>query len=80
VVEEDRRGSKVNAMINDFWFFDYAIKRFREKVEEYGVEVVEVSEYNTSLEYPKSRSDPTYKHKRLKCLNCGLEAHRDAAE
>jgi len=55
------------------------VKRFREKAEEHGIEVVEINEYNTSTICPKCRSDHTYKHKRLfKCLKCGLEAHRDA--
>jgi len=49
------------------------------KEEEYGIETAEVSEYKTSTICLKSMSDHTYKHKRLfKCLNCGLEAHRDA--
>jgi len=65
-------------MINNFWSFD-CIKRFREKADGYGIETVEVSEYNTSTICPKCRSDHTYKHKRLfKCLKCGFEAHRDA--
>jgi len=66
-------------MINNFWSFDYIIKRFREKAEERGIEVVEINEYNTSTICPKCNSDHTCKHKRLfKCLKCGLEAHRDA--
>jgi len=78
-VRENKYNSKVNAMINNFWSFDYTIKRFREKAEERGIEVVEINEYNTSTICPKCRSDHTYKHKRLfKCLKCGLEAHRDA--
>jgi len=78
-VRENKHNSKVNAMINNFWSFDYTVKRFREKAEEHGIEVVEINEYNTSTICPKCRSDHTYKHKRLfKCLNCGFEAHRDA--
>jgi len=60
-------------------FFKYTIKRFKEKASEHGIETVEVSDYNSSTIYPKCRLDHTYKHKRLfKCLNCGLEARRDA--
>jgi len=78
-VREDKHNSKVNAMINNFWSFDYTLKKFREKAEEHGIEVVEINEYNTSTICPKCRSDHTYKHKRLfTCLNCGFEAHRDA--
>ncbi|PUA33030.1 MAG: hypothetical protein B9J98_02870 [Candidatus Terraquivivens tikiterensis] len=43
------------------------------------METVEVGEHTTSKICPRCKSDHTCKHKRLfKCLNCGLEAHRDA--
>jgi len=32
---------KANAMINNFWSFDYTIRRFKEKAEEYGIKVEE---------------------------------------
>jgi len=47
-VREDRHDSKVNATTNNFWSFDYTVKKLREKAEEYGIEVLEVSGYNTS--------------------------------
>jgi len=78
-VREGNYSRKVNAMINNFWTFDYIIKRFKKKTEEHGIETVEVSEYKTSTICPKCRLGHTYKHKKLfKCLKCGLEAHRDA--
>jgi len=78
-VRENKHSSKVNAMINNFWNFNYTVRRFREKAEEYGIEVVEVSEYKTSTTCPRCLSENTITRKRLfKCHNCGLEAHRDA--
>jgi len=70
--------SKVNSMINNFWSFAWITQRLKEKAEKYGIEVKEVSEYKTSSICPRCGSDRVMKRKRLfKCLNCGLEAHRD---
>jgi putative transposase len=44
-------------MINNFWSFNYIVKRFKEKAEEYGIEVEEKSEYRTSSECPFCRSE-----------------------
>ena len=66
-------------MIHNFWSFRWIIQRLREKAEEYGIEIDEVNEYKTSSICPRCGSDKTIKRGRLfKCLNCGLEAHRDA--
>jgi len=71
--------SKANAMVNNFWSFDYIVRRFREKAEEYGMQVREVSERKTSSKCPSCRSENiTTKGRLFKCLNCRLEAHRDA--
>jgi IS605 OrfB family transposase len=71
--------SKVNGMINNFWSFNYIVRRFKEKAEEYGIEVEEKSEYKTSSECPFCHSgDITTKGRLFKCLYCGLEANRDA--
>jgi len=65
-------------MIHNFWSHRYIIQRLKEKAQEYGITVNEISENGTSSVCPRCGSDWTYKHKRLfKCLNCGLEAHRD---
>jgi len=70
---------KANVMVNNFWSFDYIVRRFREKAEEYGIEVREVSEYRTSSECPLCHSENIITKGRLfKCLDCGLEANRDA--
>mgnify|MGYP000049958955 CR=1 FL=1 len=66
-------------MVNNFWSFRWVIQRLREKAEEYGIEVEEVSEYKTSSVCPRCGSERSYRRGRLfRCLDCGLEAHRDA--
>ena len=70
---------KSNSMIHNFWSHDYLIQRIKEKAEECGMKVTQVDESYTSSRCPRCGSVKVYKHKRLfKCLNCGLEAHRDA--
>jgi putative transposase len=66
-------------MINNFWNFNYIVRRFKEKAEEYGIEVEEKSEYKTSSKCPLCHSEEIMTRGRLfKCLSCGLEANRDA--
>ncbi|MEM3366386.1 MAG: zinc ribbon domain-containing protein, partial [Candidatus Methanomethyliaceae archaeon] len=58
--------------------FIYIVRRFKEKAEEHGIEVKEVSEYETSSVCPICRSrNAASKGRLFKCLSCGLEAHRD---
>jgi len=77
--ESNRENGKANSMIHNFWSHAYIIQRFREKAEEYGIEVIEVDEYKTSSICPGCGSNKTVKQGRLfRCLNCGVEAHRDA--
>jgi len=74
-------GTKANSMIHNFWSFKYITQRIKDVAEEYGMEVVEVGEYKTSTTCPnpKCGSEDTINNGRLfKCLNCGLETHRDA--
>jgi putative transposase len=75
----NHKNSKANSMINNFWSFRWITQRFREKAEEYGIDIEEVNEYKTSSMCPRCRSDRVIKRGRLfKCLKCGLEANRDA--
>lgn len=70
---------RTNSMIHNFWSFDYIVQRIREVAEEYGIKVKEQSEYKTSTLCPRCASENTVNAGRLfKCLNCGLEANRDA--
>ncbi|MBS7618050.1 transposase [Candidatus Bathyarchaeota archaeon] len=78
-IRKNSHNGKANFMINNFWSFDYMVRRFREKAEEYGIKVVGESEYETSSTCPRCRSKNTTARGRLfRCLSCGLEAHRDA--
>jgi putative transposase len=78
-VRSNRHNGKANTMINNFWSFSYIVRRFKEKAEEYGIEVEEVSEYKTSSKCPYCGSENVTNRGRLfKCYDCGLEAHRDA--
>jgi putative transposase len=76
---KSRYNSKANVMINNFWSFDYMVRRLKEKAEEYGIEVEEKSEYKTSNKCLLCGSEDVIRRGRLfKCLSCGLEANRDA--
>jgi len=76
--ENNNKNSKINAMIHNFWSFRYITERLTTTAENFGIKVKLVKEHNTSSICPRCGSTNTYKHKRLfKCLNCGLEAHRD---
>lgn len=78
-IRKNNHNCKANSMINSFWSFDYIVRRFKEKAEERGIEVKEVSEYETSSACPICRSrNAASKGRLFKCLSCGLEAHRDA--
>jgi IS605 OrfB family transposase len=78
-VRNNSHNGKANTMINNFWSFSYIVRRFKEKAEEYGIEVGEESEYKTSSKCPYCGSENVTNRGRLfKCYDCGLEAHRDA--
>jgi putative transposase len=71
-----------NSMINNFWSYAYIVRRIKDKAEEYGINVKEVSEYKTSSICIRcnssSLSDIVKRGRLFRCLNCRLEAHRDA--
>lgn len=70
---------KSNSMIHNFWSVGYQYKRLREKVEEYGMLTRRVDETGTSNKCPRCGSGRIVKRGRLfKCVDCRLEAHRDA--
>ena len=79
VRENGHHNSKANSMINNFWSFSYIAKRFKEKAEEYGIEVEGKSEYKTSSECPFCHSKGTRKHRGLfYCGKCGMAMNADA--
>ncbi|MHA1829466.1 MAG: transposase, partial [Candidatus Heimdallarchaeaceae archaeon] len=68
-----------NSMVHNFWSHRYLVQRIKYKAEEYGMKVSEEDESYTSSICPKCGSSNVIKRKRLfKCLDCTLEAHRDA--
>jgi len=61
------------------WSYCWIVQRLKEKAEEYGINVEEESEHKTSSICPICGSEKAVRRGRLfKCLNCGLEARRDA--
>ena len=70
---------KSNAMIHNFWTVSYQYQRIREKAEEYGIRTRRENERGTSSKCPRCGSKRIVKRGRLfKCVECMLEAHRDA--
>jgi putative transposase len=77
--ENNDNGKKSNSMIHNFWSFKYIIQRLKCTAQEYGIRVKEVSEYKTSSRCTRCGSENIERKGRLfKCLECGLEANRDA--
>jgi putative transposase len=77
-IRDNSHNCKTNAMINNFWSFNYIVRRFKEKAEEYGIEVVEVSEYRTSSRCPFCHSKGTRRHRGLfYCRKCGMAMNAD---
>ena len=76
--ENNNKNNKVNAMIHNFWSFAYIMDRLRTTAENFGIEVAFVDEAYSSSECPWCHSRRVVKRGRLfKCLDCGVEAHRD---
>jgi len=70
---------KVNSILHNFWSFNYIVQRLKCTAQEYSIRVKEVSEYKTSSRCIRCGSENIERKGRLfKCLECGLEAHRDA--
>jgi putative transposase len=70
---------KANAMINNFWSFNYIVKRFKEKAEEYGIKVEEKGEYGTSSECPFCHFKGTRRYRGIfYCGKCDMAMNADA--
>jgi len=78
-IRGNSHNGKANAMVNNFWSFNYTVRRFREKCEEYGIKVEEGSEYKTSSECPFCHSKGKRKYRGLfYCGKCGMAMNADA--
>jgi len=68
-----------NAMVHNYWSHKYVTDRLKWTAEEYGMKVRTVSEAYTSQTCPRCGSRHSLRVlRRFHCLDCGLEAHRDA--
>jgi len=77
-VRNNSQNGKANAMINNFWSFNYIVRRFKEKAEEYGIKVEEKSEYGTSSECPFCHSKGTRRYRGLfYCRKCSMAMNAD---
>jgi len=77
-IRKNGKNGKANAMINNFWSFNYIVKRFKERAEEYGIEVEEKSEYKTSSKCPFCHSEGTRRHRGLfYCGKCDIAMNAD---
>jgi len=72
-------GRQGNAMVHNYWSHKYVADRLKWTAEEYGMKVRTVSEAYTSQTCPRCGSRHSLRVlRRFHCLDCGLEAHRDA--
>ena len=72
-------GRQGNAMVHNYWSHKHVADRLKWTAEEYGIKVRTVSEAYTSQTCPRCRSRHSLRVLRgFRCLDCGLEAHRDA--
>jgi putative transposase len=72
-------GRQGNAMVHNYWSHKHVADRLRWTAEEYGMKVRTISEAYTSQTCPRCGSRHSLRVLRgFRCLDCGLEAHRDA--
>jgi len=72
-------GRQGNAMVHNYWSHKYVADRLKWTAEEYGMKIRTVSEAYTSQTCPRCGSRHSLRVLRgFRCLDCGLEAHRDA--
>jgi len=77
--ENSQHGRQGNTMVHNYWSHKHVTDRLRWTAEEYGMKVRTVSQAYTSQTCPRCRSRRSQRVLRgFRCLDCGLEAHRDA--
>jgi len=68
-----------NAMVHNYWSHKHIADRLKWTAEEHGIKIRTVSEAYTSQTCPRCRLRHSVRILRgFQCLDCGLEAHRDA--
>jgi putative transposase len=77
--DNNKHCAQGNAMVHNYWSHKHVADRLRWTAEEYGITVRTVSEAYTSQTCPRCHSRHSLRVRRgFRCLDCGLEAHRDA--
>ena len=77
--DNSKHGRHGNAMVHNYWSHKYVADTLTWTAGEYGINVETISEAYTSQICPRCGSRNTVRIlPDLKCLDCGLEAHRDA--
>jgi putative transposase len=75
----NNHGRQGNAMVHNYWSHKYVTDRLKWTAEEYDMKIRTVSEAYTSQTCPRCGSRHSLRVlRRFHCLDCGLEAHRDA--
>jgi putative transposase len=68
-----------NTMVHNYWSHKHVADRLKWTAQEYGIKVERISEAYTSQTCPRCHSRHSLRVLRgFRCLDCGLEAHRDA--
>jgi putative transposase len=68
---------KLNAMIHNFWSFDFLLRKLRNKCEELGIEFEQINERGTSSTCPVCGAKVNPSDRKFKCLSCGYTQDRD---
>jgi len=72
------RSKKINALLFNFWEYNYIINRLKVTAENFGIDIRFIDEKGTSSYCIRCGSRNIIRKGRLvKCNSCGLEAHRD---
>ena len=75
---DNHKNGKANSMVHNFWSYRWVVQRLREKAEEYGITVEEVSEYKTSSICPFCGSEGVRKRRGLfYCPRCNKVMNAD---
>jgi len=77
--ENSQHGRQGNMMVHNHWSHKYDADRLRWTAEQYGMDARTISEAYTSQPCPRCSRDSQYVPWGFRCLDCGLQAHRDGS-
>ena len=77
--KNNNKGNIVNQMTHNYWSFDKLYKKIENKCEEFGIEMIKVKEYFTSITCPicGERAKSHCKDRIFICSYCDYVEHRD---